>query len=192
MPTSNGTMTTSPPAFRQSPEYRPSSATQIPMGNMFFGDVFVRKDRGDQCLRNLPGVRHRRYSGFDRALGMKLLRGRSFDSRDDSTAELVVVIDEALAKSAWPGEDALGKIIDWNYFNWRVVGIMRATRDQSIWDVPSPNVFADHAAVRPVAICRRAHPIDRRADTSRASRGDPVGGQDHRHDRRGDDGRPNG
>ena len=115
MPTSSGTMTTSPPAFRQSPEYRPSRPPPRSRWATCSSATSSCARIAATRARAIPGVRHRRTPGFDQALGMKLLRGRSFDSRDDSTAEHVVVIDEALAKSAWPGEDALGKIIDRNY-----------------------------------------------------------------------------
>ena len=46
-----------------------------------------------------------------RAMGIRLLRGRSFDERDTETAPLVCIVDETLAAQSWPGEDPLGKRI---------------------------------------------------------------------------------
>jgi predicted permease len=47
--------------------------------------------------------------GAMEALGMRLLRGRFFDARDNEAAERVVIIDETTAQQIWPGEDAIGK-----------------------------------------------------------------------------------
>jgi predicted permease len=44
-----------------------------------------------------------------RVMGIPLRRGRFFDNHDRLDSELVVVIDELLAKHAFPNEDAIGK-----------------------------------------------------------------------------------
>ena len=44
-------------------------------------------------------------------LGIRLLRGRSFEPRDTQQAPGVVVVSETLAKRYWPGEDAMGRRI---------------------------------------------------------------------------------
>lgn len=51
---------------------------------------------------------------FD-ALGQPLLRGRTFTrfETDHDGAPAVAVIDEALAALLWPGEDALGRHLEW-------------------------------------------------------------------------------
>ncbi|MGD8331906.1 MAG: ADOP family duplicated permease, partial [Acidobacteriota bacterium] len=47
---------------------------------------------------------------FD-ALGIELVRGRTFDDRDVVGAQPVVIIDETMAEKYWPGEDPIGKRI---------------------------------------------------------------------------------
>jgi putative ABC transport system permease protein len=47
--------------------------------------------------------------GYFRAMGIALVRGRYFDDRDTDTSAPVAVIDETLANTYWPGEDAVGK-----------------------------------------------------------------------------------
>jgi putative ABC transport system permease protein len=42
-------------------------------------------------------------------LRVPLLAGRNFQAGDNSTAPIVVIIDERIAKQRWPGESALGK-----------------------------------------------------------------------------------
>ncbi len=44
-----------------------------------------------------------------KVMGIRLLEGRFFDDHDRAGAESVVVIDEAMARQAFPGEDAVGK-----------------------------------------------------------------------------------
>jgi predicted permease len=44
-----------------------------------------------------------------KVMGIRLLHGRFFDDQDRLGAESVVVIDEAMARQAFPGEDPIGK-----------------------------------------------------------------------------------
>ncbi len=45
------------------------------------------------------------------AMGIRLLSGRTFAARDDSTSPSALVISESMARSYWPGQSALGKRI---------------------------------------------------------------------------------
>ena len=55
-------------------------------------------------------VQHRVVSGdYFRAIGIRLLRGRLFDDRDDAAAPHHLVIGDALAKQAFPGLDPIGQ-----------------------------------------------------------------------------------
>jgi len=57
-----------------------------------------------------------------------LVRGRSFTRQDAATSSLVTIIDEELARTAFPGEDPLGKHIVTSLFDPRpteIVGIAR-------------------------------------------------------------------
>jgi predicted permease len=47
--------------------------------------------------------------GYFQALGIPLLRGRYIEERDTAAAPRVCVIDETMAKTYWPGQDAIGK-----------------------------------------------------------------------------------
>jgi putative ABC transport system permease protein len=49
--------------------------------------------------------------GFFQAMGISLIAGRYIEDRDTDTAPPTAVIDETMARTYWPNEDALGKRI---------------------------------------------------------------------------------
>jgi predicted permease len=58
-----------------------------------------------------PGLSYRRaLPNYFRTVGIPLIQGREFDARDNG-AEMVVIINQALAKRFWPDGDAIGKRI---------------------------------------------------------------------------------
>ncbi len=46
---------------------------------------------------------------YFRSMGINFLAGRPFTEEDDATHPGVVIVDDMLAKKAWPGENAIGK-----------------------------------------------------------------------------------
>ena len=91
--------------------------------------------------------------GFFEALGIPLVRGRYFDQRDTETAAPVAIVDETLADTYWPGQDAIGKRIRQggrrSKAPWRqIVGIVRHVRYRTLespsrvefyWPYPQTN-----------------------------------------------------
>src|SRR5215813_8393628 len=71
-------------------------------------------------------------------LSIPLLRGRAFSTHDHERAEQVVIIDELIARSAFPGQDPVGRRIRTSKDSpWRtIIGVVGATR--STW----PRAFA--------------------------------------------------
>ena len=52
---------------------------------------------------------------YYRAMGIPLLRGRTFNSRDTESSPNVFVVDDELVRRHFPGEDPIGKQIS---FDW--------------------------------------------------------------------------
>ncbi|HYV32467.1 MAG TPA: ABC transporter permease, partial [Candidatus Binatia bacterium] len=72
--------------------------------------------------------------GYFRAMGIPVLQGRSFTEQDTTDAPLVVVVDEQVARLAWPGESPLGKRVRGSpNSSWaEVVGVVGHIRHESL------------------------------------------------------------
>jgi predicted permease len=102
--------------------------------------------------------------GWLEALRVPLLEGRLLEWTDDRDHPLVVVVDELLARTAWPGESAVGKRLRAVYFwNGRftptwcdVVGVVAHVKHHPGSD-GSPQIFLPHAqsAQRTMALAMR-------------------------------------
>jgi putative ABC transport system permease protein len=82
-------------------------------------------------------------------LSIPLLRGRAFSAHDHERAEQVVIIDELIARSAFPGQDPVGRRIRTSKNSpWHtIIGVVGATR--STWPRAfawrdSPSFFTPH------------------------------------------------
>lgn len=66
---------------------------------------------GKEVLPQLSyDANHRQVSpGYFSTIGIPLLRGRHFDERDQLQTEPVAIVNEAMARQFWPGEEAIGK-----------------------------------------------------------------------------------
>jgi putative ABC transport system permease protein len=97
---------------------------------------------------------------FFRAIGSRLLQGRTFTERDDASAPPVVILNKALANSFWPGQNPIGKRIAvvslWlgrqstgePRFS-EVVGVVEDIKQQGLEKPFEPNVylsFLQHAS----------------------------------------------
>jgi len=71
---------------------------------------------------------------YFRAVGIPVLRGRSFTEQDTTNAPLVVVVDERVARLAWPRESPLGKRVRSSpNAPWaEVVGVVGHIRHESL------------------------------------------------------------
>jgi putative ABC transport system permease protein len=71
---------------------------------------------------------------YFRTMGIRLVKGRDFDDRDVLQAPDVVVINESLARSQWPGENPIGKRITYGEPGrspWRtIVGIVQDVKQR--------------------------------------------------------------
>jgi putative ABC transport system permease protein len=81
--------------------------------------------------------------GYFRTMGIPLIKGRTFTGRDDADAPRVVVINEAMARWQWPGEDPIGRSIavaDPSDF-MEIVGVVGDVRHFGLESAPRPEVY---------------------------------------------------
>jgi len=85
-------------------------------------------------------------SYFD-VMNIPLVTGRVFNSGDTPDAAHAGVISASLAKSKWPNESPLGKIIQYGNMDgdlrpYTVVGVVGDVRDENLANEPTPTFYA--------------------------------------------------
>jgi putative ABC transport system permease protein len=91
-----------------------------------------------------PSVQTRSASpDYFRALGIPLKAGRSFTHADGADAPPVAIVDEELARAAWPGVSPIGRRVrEWGDGPWStVVGVVGHVRHTGLADASEPQVY---------------------------------------------------
>ncbi len=109
---------------------RAALAYSLPIDGSQWNSVFIAAGKPEPIRAETPSAAFSPVGGgyFDTA-GMRVVRGRVFDDRDNEQAPLVVVVNETLAKQTWPGEDPVGMRLKQGWFEtkteWReVIGVV--------------------------------------------------------------------
>jgi predicted permease len=95
----------------------------------------VQPEQRPQAASNQVG------GDYFRALSVPLREGRFFNDRDVKGTTPVVIIDEALARRHFPGEDPVGKHLRLGDVSREIVGVVGATRRYSLSADPFPRAY---------------------------------------------------
>jgi putative ABC transport system permease protein len=80
--------------------------------------------------------------GYFGALGIPLLRGRTFDQTDDTNAPDRIVISETMARLGWPGRDPIGLPVKLgNGQTKTIIGIVADARIVNVDTLPWPTMY---------------------------------------------------
>jgi putative ABC transport system permease protein len=114
---------------------------------------FTIENRPVQASADQPRAQYRAVSAdyFD-ALGIPLIRGRHFDRTDGENTPGVVLINETLARTFFPGDDALGKRIKAGLDGsaWcTIVGIVRDVKHSGLDAKDKPETYYHYLQVPP-------------------------------------------
>jgi len=75
------------------------------------------------------------------AMGIGLVTGRSFTADDGPAGPKAVMINETVADRLWPGENPLGKTVEFFDGPWTVVGVTEGAVYYSIREAPSGQIY---------------------------------------------------
>jgi putative ABC transport system permease protein len=99
------------PAVRAIPGVSLAGATEaIPLGNDHNDSVILAEGYQMKPGESLVSPLSMSVTpGYFEAMGIPIVKGRSFDDRDNENAPRVVIVDERLAQHFWPNRDPLGR-----------------------------------------------------------------------------------
>jgi putative ABC transport system permease protein len=88
---------------------------------------------------------------YFRSMGIPILQGRDFDSRDTATASPVAIIDRTMAQQFFPNESPLGhriKVDGW----CTIIGVVGSVKHQQPMRPPRPQIYRPYAQGRGCAM----------------------------------------
>jgi macrolide transport system ATP-binding/permease protein len=85
--------------------------------------------------------------GYFRTIGLPLLAGRNFTGADRAGAPAVAIVNETLARRAWPGDTAVGKrlAVGDSRRLIEIVGVVRDAKYRTIGEAPTPFFYVPAA-----------------------------------------------
>ena len=99
-----------------------------------------KPERGQSPVTDVRVVDH----NYFKAMGVPLVRGRAFDSRDDGTKIRRIIINQTLANRHFPGEDPIGRSIIVGWFDEgpdEIVGIVGDVHQQDLETTPRATIY---------------------------------------------------
>ena len=113
--------------LRNVPGVRAAGVTSTtPLSNNWWGTIFSVPGRPPQPNGSpLTANDQRITADYFRAMGIRILSGRSIDARDraDTSAQRVAVINHYMASHLWPNADPSGQTITIDSVPWTIVGV---------------------------------------------------------------------
>jgi putative ABC transport system permease protein len=88
---------------------RAAITTQPPLGPGRSTNGLIPEGRPLDARSAIPARLHLVTPGYFATMGVRLARGRDFVADDRHGRERVVIVSEAFARAAWPGQDPIGK-----------------------------------------------------------------------------------
>jgi predicted permease len=75
------------------------------------------------------------------AMSIPRIGGRLFTDSDDENAPRVAILNQALARALWPGENPIGKRVTMKGQSLEIVGVVRDIRGRNLLDAPAPMLY---------------------------------------------------
>jgi putative ABC transport system permease protein len=118
-----------------------TSSTEVPLAGGSWSETITRADR--ETVNAPRASLIFADAGYERAVGIPLRAGRAITERDDASAPPVVMIDVALARALFPGENPVGRTIRFGSSKaaWRVVGVIASAMTESLTGESAPTMI---------------------------------------------------
>jgi putative ABC transport system permease protein len=110
-------------------------------------------------------------------LGVSVLEGRTFTRQDDAAGPPVIIVNKRFAEHFWPGQSALGRIVQTAGRERQVIGVVESGKYRSLGEAPTDFMFLPHRELfstemylvartldDPSSVLRRIQEIVRTAD----------------------------
>jgi predicted permease len=83
------------------------------------------------------------WPGYFQAIRIPILHGRDFNLQDAKSSPKVAIVNEAAATHFWPGQEAIGQVIEFGGENLpvQVVGVVRNANYQVIGELPQAMIY---------------------------------------------------
>lgn len=127
-------------------------SSKVPLGTSAMGLVLrpnaVTPPLKDQFSTELQYVS----PGYFATMGIPLLRGRAFDTHDRAGSAEVAMVNEALARRLWPGQNPIGRMLRLPDLNadaqtWEVIGVVADTHEDGLMLAPPAVLYVPFAQV---------------------------------------------
>jgi putative ABC transport system permease protein len=119
----------------------------LPLTGLASSTVFNLTTQPDLPPSESPATEVRAITpGYFTAMGIPLLKGRSFDERDGADSR-VLVINETLARKFFPGQDPIGQrlIINWEpQVADEIVGVVGDVKETALAEEANPAIYWPH------------------------------------------------
>jgi predicted permease len=118
----------------------------LPVAGDLWGMPFVLRGRPEPAPGAAPSATYRVVlPGYFETMRLPIVRGRRFTERDRAGAEAVVIVNQRLADQHFPGDEAVGRIIQVRRGSdppWRtIVGVVRNAVQQTVSEAPREEVY---------------------------------------------------
>jgi len=119
-------------------------STTLPLLQVGYGGTFsiVGRPKPETPEDTPMAIRNAITPGYLKAVGTHILRGRDFTLGDSSTSEKVAIVDEALVRAYFPGEDPVGQHIGWSAGRvFTVVGVAEGAHQGPMSEPVQPTLY---------------------------------------------------
>ena len=122
---------------------RAGAAAYLPLSGDDNGWALFIDGRPPQPVGVYDFAKYRAVSdGYFEAIGTSVVQGREFRSSDDHDAPFVAVINQAMARRFWSGQEAMGQRIRFGARQWRtIVGVVGDVRHEGLAGEPKPEMY---------------------------------------------------